>query len=249
MNSGSFARWTRRHPDDGLGLRLFLGCLAVFLLAVPFTVLLVLVEAHWVPLRHLDDAATRDSGGYVHDHPALVGPLRASAYFLHPWVFRVTVLLLAIRLAVRGRRRLAVWTVVTIAVAGAAGSGLKALTDRPRPVLPAPIAHAPGTSFPSGHALTATVGGAVIVVLLLPVLRGAWRVVAWAAAVMVSLVAGACRVLLGVHYVSDVVAGWILGAAIVLATVAAFATWRHNGGEHEHAGRTALPRRTESPPR
>jgi undecaprenyl-diphosphatase len=61
------------------------------------------------------------------------------------------------------------------------------------------------------------VGCAVIVLIVRP----AARAVAWVAAVVISLVAGVSRVVLGVHYVSDVVAGWILGMAIVLAAVSA----------------------------
>jgi undecaprenyl-diphosphatase len=238
---GGVFRWARRHPDGGLGLRLFLACLALFLVVVPFAVLLALVDARWVPLRHLDDAAAHDAHSYVRHHPALLEPLRATAYLLHPWVFRVIVVLLAVWLAIRGARRLAAWAVVTMAVAGVLVSELKALVARPRPVLPAPVAHATGASFPSGHALGALVGCTVIVLILLPVLRGAWRAVAWAAAAVVSLASGAFRVLLGVHYVSDVVAGWILGAAVVLATVAAFATWRHGEGRGRASLRSAAP--------
>jgi membrane-associated phospholipid phosphatase len=105
---------------------------------------------------------------------------------------------------------------------------LKVAIHRPRPTLPSAIAHAPGGSFPSGHALTAVVGTSLIVLILLPLLRGAWRWVAWAAAVVVSLLSGTCRVLLGVHFVSDVLAGWVLGAAIVVGTTAAFETWRRH---------------------
>ncbi|MCO6009098.1 phosphatase PAP2 family protein [Actinoallomurus purpureus] len=78
--------------------------------------------------------------------------------------------------------------------------------------------------------LMTVVGTATIVLVMLPILRGAWRVVAWAAAAVLSVVSGLCRVLLGVHYLSDVVAGWILGAAVVLATTAAFEAWRRGEG-------------------
>ena len=37
---------------------------------------------------------------------------------------------------------------------------------------------------------------------------------------------GFARVALGVHYVSDVVAGWLIGAGLIAATVVAFETWR-----------------------
>lgn len=227
---GGALRWVRRHPDGWFGLRLLLACLTFFLVAVPFAVLLALVDARWMPLRHLDDSATLDTNSYVWDHPALRGPLRGTSYLTHPWVFRVIVALLAVWLILHRAWRRAAWAVVTMTAAGFLVSGVKALVARPRPLLPEPIAHAPGASFPSGHALGAVVGCAVIVLILRPLLRGAWRVVAWTLAAAVSVAAGAFRVLLGVHYVSDVVAGWILGVAIVLATLAAFATRRHREG-------------------
>jgi undecaprenyl-diphosphatase len=192
----------------------------VVALACAVTVLLVLVQARWTPLRRLDDAATRATNAFMWRHPALVGPLRATAYVFHPWVFRAVVLFLAWRAARRGHRRAAVWAVATMVVAGVVEGSLKALTGRPRPLLPSPIAHASGGSFPSGHALTAAAGGAVIVLLLRPA-AGVRARAAWTAAVVVSLITGASRVLLGVHYVSDVTAGWIIGTAIVVATCSA----------------------------
>jgi membrane-associated phospholipid phosphatase len=228
----SLRRLTHRWfgPGGRLGLRLTLACVALFIVAVPFTGLLALVDTHWAPLRHLDTAATKDANSFVIHHRVLVHPLQATSYIFHAWVFRVIVAGLAVWLCYRGARRLAVWAIVTLVAAGVLDVVLKVVINRPRPALSSPIAHAPGGSFPSGHALTAVVGSATIVLILLPVLRGAWRAAAWVAATVVSLLSGACRVALGVHYVSDVVAGWILGAAIVLATAAAFETWRRDEG-------------------
>lgn len=224
--------WMRRRlsPEGRLGLRLTLACAAAFVVAVPFTALLALVDTRWTPLRHLDDAATKDAARFVLAHRALVDPLRATSYIFHAWVFRLIIAVLVIWLLRQGVRRLAAWAVTTLVAAGVLDVVLKVLIARPRPALPSPIAHAPGGSFPSGHALTAVVGTATIVLILLPVIRGAWRVVAWAAAAVIGFVSGVCRVLLGVHYVSDVVAGWLLGAAIVMATAAAFETWRRGEG-------------------
>lgn len=213
-----------------MGLRLTLACVAIFLVTVPFTALLALVDTHWAPLRHLDEAATKDAARFVLSHRVLVNPLRATSYIFHAWVFRVIVAALAIWVFRQGARRLAAWAVTTLVVAGLLDVVLKVVIARPRPKLPSPIAHAPGGSFPSGHALTAVVGTATIVLILLPVIRGAWRAVAWAAAAVISVMSGVCRVLLGVHYVSDVVAGWILGVAIVAGTAAAFETWRRAEG-------------------
>src|SRR3569833_1166271 len=230
MDKRSLARWPHRHPDGGLGLRLLLACLAVFLVAVPFTGLAALVDTRWGPLRRLDLSSTTHANAWVLHYREYVTPLRATSYIFHAWVFRVIVAALAGWLLYQGAKRLAVWAFTTLVAAGFLDALLKLLIDRPRPTLPSAIAHAPGGSFPSGHALTAVVGTATIVLILLPVLHGRWRVVAWVAAALVSLLSGACRVLLGVHFVSDVLAGWVLGAASGLGTTAAFETWRRDEG-------------------
>ena len=230
MDKGSLARWTRRHPDGSLGLRLAIGCLAVFLVAVPFTGLAALVDTRWGPLRRLDLSGTNEANSWVLHHRALISPLRATSYIFHAWVFRAIVVALAAWLLYQGAKRLAAWAITTLVAAGVLDVVLKVAIHRPRPTLPSAIMHAPGGSFPSGHALTAVVGTATIVLILLPVLHGRWRVVAWVAAALISLLSGACRVLLGVHFISDVIAGWILGAAIVLGTTAAFETWRRDEG-------------------
>ncbi|MBW8484101.1 phosphatase PAP2 family protein [Actinomadura parmotrematis] len=246
-------------PFRPLTLRLALASTAVALAAVPFTFLLWAAVAHWGPMHRLDDDATRALNGYALDHRALVRPLQATSYVFHAWVFRLAIVALAGRLLHRGAKRLALWAVTTITVAGLLGLLLKVVVDRPRPSLPQPIAHAPGGSFPSGHAMTAAVGTAVIVLILLPVLRGAWKAAAWTLAALVTVASGLCRVALGVHYLSDVLAGWILGAAVVIATVAAFETWRRaehrppahpaeDGVEPEAADRIAPSHRTTGAP-
>ena len=85
-------------------------------------------------------------------------------------------------------------------------------------------------SFPSGHAQSAMVAASVLLLVFLPLLRGAWRWVAVGAAVVYVLAIGFARVTLGVHYVSDVLAGYVLGAAWVAAMIAAFNAWRRERG-------------------
>jgi undecaprenyl-diphosphatase len=89
---------------------------------------------------------------------------------------------------------------------------LKAVFDRPRPDVD-PVVRLPSSaSFPSGHAAGAVVCfGAVAVVACDAGLAG--RRVLVGGAVVMALAIGLSRVALGVHYVSDVVAGWFLGAA------------------------------------
>jgi len=85
-------------------------------------------------------------------------------------------------------------------------------------------------SFPSGHAQSAMVAASVLLLVSLPLLRCAWRWVAVGVAVVFVLAIGFARVTLGVHYVSDVLAGYVLGAAWVAAMIAAFNAWRRERG-------------------
>ena len=91
---------------------------------------------------------------------------------------------------------------------------LKLWFDRPRPALDPAVALPSSASLPSGHATSgAACLGAVAILTAerLPSQRArAWL---WSLAVAAGLAVGASRVALGVHYVSDVIAGWCLGAA------------------------------------
>ena len=94
----------------------------------------------------------------------------------------------------------------------------------------APTAHEPGSSFPSGHAQAAIVGYAVLLLVFLPILHGVWRRVAVTLAVLMVLSIGFSRIALGVHYLSDVVGGYVLGAAWVAAKATLFNALRVERG-------------------
>jgi membrane-associated phospholipid phosphatase len=216
--------------DRKLALRLALGLVGLLVLGVPFLLLTLLVRAKWDPLVRLDTAVADHLHVLALRHGWLVTALKGVSDVFDPIVFRVVTTLIAVVLFWRRRRRLAIWTLVTIWGAALLGVLLKTAVGRTRPDLVDAVATAPGRSFPSGHALTSTVGCVVLLLLVSPLLRRRWRVVAIAVAAVVPLLVGFARIGLGVHFLSDVVAGEVLGLAWVLVTASAFEAWRRDVG-------------------
>ncbi len=160
--------------------------------------LAVLVRDAWPPLKDLDDdttAALTLPHGLARDVVLALTQLGA------PLVLELAAVVIAFRV----RRRLKVYVLVTVLGGELLSTLLKHAVDRVRPCVDA--ASCPATSsFPSGHALGAAVFWVVVAVLLAPRLGPrAWLLL------VVPLVVAATRVLLGVHYLSDVTAGLLVG--------------------------------------
>jgi undecaprenyl-diphosphatase len=102
---------------------------------------------------------------------------------------------------------------------------LKLYFNRPRPSVFAWQAPVTSSSFPSGHAMSATVCYGTVAYLVARLQKHHWsRVLTLAGAVVLILLVCATRVYLGVHYPSDVIAGIIVGlawAAFCMATLEA----------------------------
>ena len=97
-------------------------------------------------------------------------------------------------------------------VGGPVSVGLKALFERARPL--EQVIPATGYSFPSGHAFASTVFyGVLLYVVWRLTERRAVRVAAAVVLPAIILAVGASRVYLNVHYPTDVIAGWLAGAA------------------------------------
>ena len=220
-------RWD---PDAKGGLRLTLSAVGALLLAVPFGLLLLLVVDHWGPLQRLDVHVARSLNAYSFAHPAYVGVLKAVSVIGAPLAFEVVAGLVAVALLVRRRPRAAVWLAVTVYGGGLLSTVLKAAVGRKRPLLPHPVAHALSASFPSGHALGSVVGVGALLLVALPQVRRAWRRPVLGLGLLVVLAIGFSRLGLGVHYLSDVVGGYVLGAGWLSVTTAAFAAWRKDRG-------------------
>jgi undecaprenyl-diphosphatase len=148
--------------------------------------------------------------------------MRAAALVLAVWLWRG-----------KDAPRLAWWVVVTMTVGGVLAALVKLLVGRHRPELLDPVARAAGYSFPSGHALNSMVGVGVLLLALVPLLGRRSTVAAWVVGVLVVLVVGFDRVAIGAHYVSDVLAGWLVALAVLAATTAAFETWRSEHGRRK----------------
>jgi undecaprenyl-diphosphatase len=94
-----------------------------------------------------------------------------------------------------------------------------------RPTMPSPFSFASQDGMPSGHALDATVCFAAIVLVCLPHLPIAARILVTTAATGLVAAVAVSRVILLTHYVSDVVGGVALGMAWVFALAAVFEPW------------------------
>src|SRR5262249_11541170 len=99
------------------------------------------------------------------------------------------------------------------------------------PVVDVPVASAPGNSFPSGHALGSIVAYGSLLLVFLPAVPRRLRRVAIAVAAAIVVLVGFTRVALGVHYVSDVLAGWLLGVAWLTVPASAFRLGRREAGQ------------------
>lgn len=223
---------TSRPPAEARAVGARLGL--VVLVSVPafliVALLAVAVEGAWAPLHRLDGSASDHMHRLAVDHPAWVTAMSVVSNVGSPTVMRTLVGLLAVVLWIRHARRLALWAAVTIAGGALIDVVLKAAVGRARPHFSNPVALASGGSFPSGHAFTATLGAGVLLLWALPLLSTRGRIAAWIVAVLIPLAVGVSRVALGVHWVSDVVGGWLLGAGLLALTAAAFESWRQERG-------------------
>ncbi|MEV8508342.1 phosphatase PAP2 family protein [Actinoplanes sp. NPDC051475] len=223
----------RRRPLLHFAERSVLGLLVVVALGLGFGALLLLVRSHWGPLDRLDHGVADALNRLVAPHPPVVGALEFVARLGGRPIMMWLVTIAVVALLIRKRIRLAVYLVVTGIGALLLDPSLKALVARVRPVVEDPVAHAPGNSFPSGHALGSMIVYGALLLVFLPAVSARHR--KWFVTVMavIVLAIGLTRIALGVHYASDVLAGWFLGAAWLGVTAYAFRVWRREIGRPE----------------
>ena len=152
--------------------------------------------------------------------PTLTGVMIAASFYGGPVVLIPAALVAAFAFLVHGWHRGALLVVLTVAGAALLNWLLKVTFARVRPeaFFDYPLPASP--SFPSGHALyAASIFGGLAALLTARLKHGPLRVTVWAAAVFLIVLVGFSRVYLGVHYPSDVLAGYSI-AVIWVAFVA-----------------------------
>jgi membrane-associated phospholipid phosphatase len=210
--SARLRRYLRRRFDPGraTGLALTVALLVIFLAAVAFGQVADMVTSR-TGLYRFDAAAARWGAEHATrtSTDVLVGLTQLGSTTV------IVVVALAIGLLEWFRRRR--WTVLAFMVMVILGqnliaNGIKLFVHRERP----PVSHlvfSSGWSFPSGHTAAAAATYAAVTLLLGRGRR--WPVKAWlgTGAAAVVLAVASSRVLLGVHWLTDVVAGAALGFA------------------------------------
>src|SRR5687767_14832310 len=113
-----------------------------------------------------------------------------------------------------GKRGAALWVLVSVSGGAVISNLLKLAIERPRPDLVARLVEVNTSSFPSGHATLAAVTYLTLGALLSRVeARRRAKIYVLTVAVVLTFLIGVSRIYLGVHWPTDVLAGWCVGAA------------------------------------
>lgn len=132
-----------------------------------------------------------------------------------------------IALAIKRRWRWLMYLGVTAGGGALMNMELKRYFSRARPDLAEALRRAHGYSFPSGHAMGSTVVFGALAYLAFRMLpRWRWKAAALALALTLIAAVSLSRVYLGVHWISDVVAGVFIGMTWVVVTTVAYETLR-----------------------
>lgn len=225
----------RLDPAARFGLRLTLFAVAIVLVAVPLLLLWIQVATEG-PLTRVDAEVSEDLHRMVLRSEPVETSFRAITLLGEPAMLYAAAFLAALFFWRRGSRRIPVYLVSTNLLGGAINSTIKTIVARARPAFDDPIGHASGYSFPSGHTVAATVGFGTLLLASMPLLPRRLRVPSIVAYVVLVALVATSRLALAVHYLSDVLAGFVLGVAWLAAATAAFAIWTTERGPAAREG-------------
>lgn len=182
---------------------------------------------------HAKNSALDQADAHVHDwtvserSPGATLFFTAMTYIGGPVGVAAIVVAVSIILAFRRRWRWLIYLVVTAGGGGLLNLELKRYFARARPDVAEMIRRANGYSFPSGHAMGSAVAFGALAYLAFRTIRS-WPAKAAVMAFLYTLIAAVAlsRVYLGVHWISDVLAGVTAGTVWVTTTTVAYETVR-----------------------
>jgi len=220
----SDSRFARRHPAEYLTAYAIAGAIAVIVLIALF-----LFIGHEIPTH---DALTRGDAAinaWMDSHNTELGET------IFTWVSYIGAPVLAVTVAISllgfARRHdwFHVWAVALVTGGGLVLSTiLKLVFHRARPLSAAEFMTHPSYSFPSGHAMNSMIAYGFLLVLLLDHVHERGRRVALIlGGIAVIAAIGFSRVYLGVHFLTDVVGGWLAGAAWLIVGIAGYRFAQH----------------------
>jgi undecaprenyl-diphosphatase len=154
---------------------------------------------------------------YAGRRPVLLGIARGFTFLGEPTLLIGAGLLLALWLWHAGRGRMGAALLLVTMTGRILSEAQKHWIARVRPELEPHLVVVKTSSFPSGHAASSMIFYLSIALALTAHSRG--RFVAAGAAILLSLMIGTSRVMLGVHWPSDVIGGWAFGLLWVLLTL------------------------------
>lgn len=161
----------------------------------------------------------------AHSSPALIRAMRAFT-FLGSFYFLAPAYCILIGYLLYNKKKAYGISILAIAISSTLVLfGLKLFFHRQRPALPL-IKNIAGYSFPSGHALSAFIFCAILCHLVwLTSLRTIWKWICITLLMSVAVAIGISRIILNVHYATDVLASLCLGIVWVVLAFAIFEKW------------------------
>ena len=223
--------WNRRQREAALaagreptvirGLTVVMLLIAMSLLFAAIAIALKAEATMWLP--SFDATLAEDLHKRV--QPALLRVVAAVSHLGDLGTVAAATVVVLATLLLRRQPRLATWWTIAMVGVVPINSGLKAVFQRPRPLHNHGFMVEHGWSFPSGHAFGAMVFYGMLAYVLLRVLPHRWHRLVIACAVAMVTVIGLSRIVLQVHYFSDVMAGYVSGLVWLVLCMGG-AEWR-----------------------